>query len=55
MANPALNEKRFEDVRKEWDPGWAAGASAAAATTATATDVAQTQDHAGAGTRRAPA
>ena len=51
MANPALNEKRFEDVRKEWDPGWAAGASAAAATTATATGVAQTEDHA----ERAPA
>ena len=49
MANPALNEKRFEDVRKEWDPGWAAGA--AAATTATATDVAQTQEH----PERAPA
>ena len=51
MANPALNEKRFEDVRKEWDPGWAAGASAAAAATATATGVAQTEDHA----ERAPA
>jgi len=24
--NPALNEKRFEDVREEWEPGWAAPA-----------------------------
>ena len=24
--NPALNEKRFEDVRDEWEPGWAAPA-----------------------------
>ena len=23
MANPALNEKRFDDVRDEWQPGWA--------------------------------
>jgi uncharacterized YccA/Bax inhibitor family protein len=22
--NPALNEKRFDDVRDEWEPGWAA-------------------------------
>jgi len=28
MANPALNEKRFEDVRKDWQPGWAAPESA---------------------------
>jgi uncharacterized YccA/Bax inhibitor family protein len=28
MANPALNEKRFEDVRKEYEPGWAAGETA---------------------------
>jgi hypothetical protein len=28
MANPALNEKRFEDVRKDWEPGWAAGETA---------------------------
>jgi uncharacterized YccA/Bax inhibitor family protein len=24
MANPALNEKRFEQARDEWQPGWAA-------------------------------
>src|SRR5215211_480558 len=24
MANPALTEKRFETVRDEWQPGWAA-------------------------------
>ena len=24
MANPALNDKRFEAVREEWEPGWAA-------------------------------
>jgi uncharacterized YccA/Bax inhibitor family protein len=24
MANPALNDKRFEAVREEWQPGWAA-------------------------------
>jgi len=24
MANPALNEKRFEQAREEWQPGWAA-------------------------------
>jgi uncharacterized YccA/Bax inhibitor family protein len=29
MANPALNEKRFEDVRTYWEPGWAAGETAA--------------------------
>jgi uncharacterized YccA/Bax inhibitor family protein len=46
MANPALNEKRFEDVRKEWDPGWAAGGSAAATA-----EVTHTQDRA----ERAPA
>lgn len=24
MANPALSEKRFEKVREDWEPGWAA-------------------------------
>lgn len=24
MANPALSDKRFDDVREEWEPGWAA-------------------------------
>ena len=27
MANPALNDKRFEAVRDEWEPGWAAPGS----------------------------
>jgi uncharacterized YccA/Bax inhibitor family protein len=27
MANPALNDKRFEAVREEWEPGWAAPAA----------------------------
>ncbi len=27
MANPALSEKRFEEVREEWQPGWAAAAT----------------------------
>jgi uncharacterized YccA/Bax inhibitor family protein len=38
MANPALNEKRFQEARdEEWAPGWAApdGASAPAETAAT--------------------
>jgi uncharacterized YccA/Bax inhibitor family protein len=29
MANPALNDKRFEAVREEWEPGWAAPGSGA--------------------------
>jgi uncharacterized YccA/Bax inhibitor family protein len=36
MANPALSEKRFKEVRDDWQPGWAAGDTAtgdAAATT----------------------
>jgi uncharacterized YccA/Bax inhibitor family protein len=37
MANPALNEKRFKEVRTEWQPGWAAGETAAPVTTATTT------------------
>jgi uncharacterized YccA/Bax inhibitor family protein len=30
--NPALNEKRFDDVRDEWEPGWAAPGHSATAT-----------------------
>ncbi len=30
--NPALNEKRFDDVRDEWEPGWAAPGHDATAT-----------------------
>ena len=30
MANPALNDKRFESVREEWQPGWAAPGRGAA-------------------------
>ena len=41
MANPALNEKRFEHYREEGQPGWAAattdGTALAAGTTAVAT------------------
>jgi uncharacterized YccA/Bax inhibitor family protein len=37
MANPALNAKKFEEVREDWQPGWASPAGAAAgATTETA-------------------
>jgi uncharacterized YccA/Bax inhibitor family protein len=32
MANPALNDKRFEAVREEWEPGWAAPGGDATAT-----------------------
>jgi uncharacterized YccA/Bax inhibitor family protein len=42
MANPALNEKRFEQLREE-DPGWASPATAANL------DVATTADGVGAG------
>ena len=27
MANPALNEKKFKEVRAEWQPGWASADS----------------------------
>jgi uncharacterized YccA/Bax inhibitor family protein len=27
MSNPALHEKKFEEARDEWDPGWAAAAT----------------------------
>jgi len=39
MANPALNEKRFEHYREEGQPGWAAadGATLAGGTTAVST------------------
>ncbi|MFI5046041.1 MAG: Bax inhibitor-1/YccA family protein [Acidimicrobiia bacterium] len=33
MANPALNEKRFEQVREEWEPGWASPGWASPGTT----------------------
>src|SRR5262245_52286324 len=26
MPSPVLNDKRFEEPREEWQPGWAAGA-----------------------------
>jgi uncharacterized YccA/Bax inhibitor family protein len=26
MSNPALNEKKFEEAREEWQPGWGAAA-----------------------------
>jgi uncharacterized YccA/Bax inhibitor family protein len=32
MANPALSDKRFDSVREEWDPGWAAPDAAMAGT-----------------------
>ena len=32
MNNPALNEKRFDAVRDEWEPGWAAPGGADTAT-----------------------
>jgi uncharacterized YccA/Bax inhibitor family protein len=32
MNNPALNEKRFDAVRDEWEPGWAAPGGAGTAT-----------------------
>jgi uncharacterized YccA/Bax inhibitor family protein len=41
MANPALNEKRFEHVRDEWEPGWASpGGTSSQLTATTAADVA---------------
>jgi uncharacterized YccA/Bax inhibitor family protein len=39
MANPALTEKKFEEVRDE-DPGWAAPATAAGLATSTSTSTA---------------
>ena len=35
MANPALNEKRFDSVREQWAPGWAAPDAAMASTAGT--------------------
>src|SRR5215510_3746789 len=31
MANPALTDKRFEEAREDWQPGWAAPDTATAA------------------------
>jgi uncharacterized YccA/Bax inhibitor family protein len=42
MANPALNDKRFEAVREEWEPGWAAPGSDTQSATGTPPPVART-------------
>ena len=38
MGNPALTDKRFEAVREEWEPGYAAPAATPDAATATRGD-----------------